>query len=310
MEFKQLRALITVADTGNVTKAASLLHIVQPAVSRQLRLLEEDVGVTLFIRGKHGMDLTAEGKILVEYARRVLNDIERARAEVRPTKGSIGGIVNVGLLPSTSAILSSTLVSAVAEAYPGIRIRILVGFVGHLQQWLSNGEIDIALLYGPNLTQAAQAKPILTESFCAVGKPDSKMDFSQPIRFKQLAQQPMILPSQPHGLRSLMDNAAAETGLEFNIIAETNSMAVQKDLVLAGLGITVLPEVAVLDDLKRGLLAAAPLIEPKLVRKVIIAQPVHRQSTAAVSCTLTILEHCIEEKVRSGIWPVVEWLDG
>ena len=82
MDFKQLRALVTVAETGNVTRAAELLHIVQPAVSRQLRLLEEDVGTVLFERGRHGMELTDAGRTLVEYARRVLDEMVREAEEL------------------------------------------------------------------------------------------------------------------------------------------------------------------------------------------------------------------------------------
>ena len=82
MDLKQLRALVTVAETGNVTKASALLNIVQPAVSRQLRLLEEDMGTALFDRGRHGMELTESGKTMVEYARRILNEVARAKAEI------------------------------------------------------------------------------------------------------------------------------------------------------------------------------------------------------------------------------------
>src|SRR5690349_38592 len=161
MDIKQLRALVTVAETGNVTRASTLLNIVQPAVSRQLKLLEEELGVVLFDRSRHGMDLTEAGRTLVEYARRVLNELERARAEIAPARGSIGGIVTVGLLPSTCDLLSSALVRAVAARYPGIRIRISTGYAGHLQRWLETGEIDTALLYDPKPTPAIQTRLLL-----------------------------------------------------------------------------------------------------------------------------------------------------
>ena len=112
MEFKQLRTFVTVAETHNVTRAAALLNIVQPAVSRQLRLLEEELGVALFERGRQGMKLTDSGKRLLEYAHRVLHEVDRARAEIRPGDGDVSGIVTVGLLPSTCDVLSGALVSA------------------------------------------------------------------------------------------------------------------------------------------------------------------------------------------------------
>ena len=116
MDFKQLRAFLTVADTGNVTRAAELLNLVQPAVSRQLRLLEEDVGAELFERERHGMVLTEPGKALLVYARRAMLELDRARAEIGGAADGIGGLVTVGLLPSTCDLLASPLVSAVADA--------------------------------------------------------------------------------------------------------------------------------------------------------------------------------------------------
>ena len=118
MDFKQLRAFLTVAETGNVTRAAELLNLVQPAVSRQLRLLEEDVGAELFERERHGMVLTEAGQALVGYARRAMLELDRARAEIGGAANGIGGLVTVGLLPSTCELLSSPLVRAVAAQLP------------------------------------------------------------------------------------------------------------------------------------------------------------------------------------------------
>src|SRR6266702_1483265 len=139
MDLKQLRALVTVAETGNVTRASALLNVVQPAVSRYLRLLEEDIGVPLFVRSSQGMELTSEGRTLVEYARRVLNELERARAELRPAHGNIGGIVTVGLIPSISDFLCSDLISSVSNGYSGIQVHIATGDAIRLQGWLENG---------------------------------------------------------------------------------------------------------------------------------------------------------------------------
>jgi DNA-binding transcriptional LysR family regulator len=123
MDIKQLRALLALADTGSVTRAAKLLHIVQRTVSRQLRLLEEDVGTTLLERGRYGSELTEAGQTLVEYARRALHDLDRARAEITPVPGAIAGTVNIGLLPSTADLLASSLLAAVSASHPTIKPR-------------------------------------------------------------------------------------------------------------------------------------------------------------------------------------------
>lgn len=308
MDFKQLRALITVAETGNVTRAAALLNIVQPAVSRQLRLLEEDVGASLFERGRNGMELTEAGKTLVEYARRVLHELDRARAEIRPSKGSIGGIVTVGLLPSTSDLLASALVTAIATHYPGIRVRISVGYAGHLQRWLEDGEIDLALLYDPKHTSTIHVKPLLEEGLWIVGLPGSGLRAEEPLPLADLVDKPLILPSAPHGLRSLVENAATLIGLHLTVVAETNAMSIQKSLVIAGHGLTILPTIAVAEDIARGILAAAPLVKPSLKRKIVLALSASRQTTVSVQCVESTLLACIKTSVMSGDWLDAQWL--
>lgn len=308
MDFKQLRALVTVAETGNVTRAAELLHIVQPAVSRQLKLLEDDVGTVLFERGRHGMELTEAGKTLVEYARRVLDEIERARAEMRPSQGAIGGIVTVGLLPSTCDLLSSPLVAAVAQSYPGIRVRISMSYAGHLQQWLESGEVDAALLYNPRPNQSLNTEALLDEDLWVVGLPSSGLSRDKPMRLSELATHPLVLPGGAHGLRTLVEHAAALKDLKLNVVAETNAMSVQKCLVLGGHGLTVLPTIAAVDDLAHGRLAAAPLTDPDLKRRIVLALPTTRQTTAPVRCVVTALVQCIKEAVSRGDWGGARWV--
>jgi len=309
MDLKQLRALVTVAETGNVTKASVLLNIVQPAVSRQLRLLEEDMGTELFERGRHGMELTADGKTMVEYARRILNEVARAKAEIRPgQKGTIGGIVTIGLLASTADLLSNPLVTAVAAKYPGIRLRISVGYAGHLVDWLEKGEVDVALLYDQKQTPALQVKTLLEEALWVVGPPSSSLRRNKPVQMAQVVKHPFILPSAPHGLRALMEQAATLMGLEFSVIAETNALSVQKSLVASGHGWTILPVVAVADDVARGTLRGAPLAEPALLRKIVLAAPTSRQATAPVRCVVAALLECMKAAVDERKWAGARWL--
>ncbi|MGB6102430.1 MAG: LysR substrate-binding domain-containing protein [Pusillimonas sp.] len=308
MELKQLRAFITVVETRNVTKAAALLNIVQPAVSRQLHQLEADVGTALFTRGRRAMELTEAGKVLENYARRVLNEIERARAEIRPSRGEVGGIVTVGLLPSTSDVLSSALVRAVKERYPGILLRLTPGYAGHLAGWLEAGDIDVALLYENKSAPSIKTRPLVEESLWLIGPPDSGLDQAIEVRFTDVLARPLILPSAPHGLRTLVEHAAQSHGRTLNIQVETNSMSVQKRLVLDGHGYTVLPSIAVVEDLSQGILAAAPVIDPVLKRRIVLGVSTARPQSNAVHCVVTELIECVKEALNAKAWPAARWL--
>jgi DNA-binding transcriptional LysR family regulator len=307
VDIKQLRALLTIAETGSVTKAAAALHIVQPAVSRQLRLLEEDVGTALFSRGRYGMELTDSGEIFVEYARRALAELDRARSEIQPA-GSVTGVVTIGLLPSTCDLLTRELVSNVARDYPEIRLRISMGYTGHLQNWLELGEVDAALLYDPKPSPTLQVQALLEEKLWIVGRPEADFMASSPVDLKQVASEPMILPNAPHGIRSLVEQACVSAGIELSIAAETNAMSVQKGLVVGGLGLTILPSIAIVDDVARGLLSAAPLSDQNLQRKIVLALPITRRVPVAVRCVVELLVAQMGAAVKGGKWATARWL--
>jgi LysR family nitrogen assimilation transcriptional regulator len=309
MDFKQLRAFLTVADTGNVTKASAVLNLVQPAVSRQLRLLEEDIGTELFSRERHGMVLTEAGKSLLVYARRAMLELDRARAEIGggATDG-IGGLVSVGLLPSTCDLLCGPLVSAVATRYPGIRMRIAMGYAGTLQQWLETGEIDVALLYGVGRIPNIDAKPLLEEDLWVVGASSARLRRNKPVPLASLAGRPMILPSGPHGIRTLVDHACAVSNVELLVTAETNAMSIQKSLVLGGHGFTILPPIAIAEELLKKQVTAAPLCKPKITRTIVLALPANRAVGQHVRLTVDLLVQCAKHAVSRGEWPQARWL--
>jgi len=308
MDLKQLRAFLTVAETGNVTRAADMLHLVQPAVSRQLRLLEEDVGTPLFERERHGMVLTDAGQALVGYARRAMLELDRARAEIAgAAAGGVGGLVTLGLLPSTVDILCSTLVSAVATAYPAIRLRLAVGYAGTLMQWLASGEVDAALLYGAERPDL-QTTRLVEEALWVIAPPSARLRSDQPVPLSRLTKHKMVLPSAPHGIRTLVEHACAVTQTTLDIGAETNALSVQRALVLGGHGWTILPPIAVAEDLRACRLCGAPLADPAISRTIVLALPANRPSGTHVRRTVELLEQETRRAIASGIWLQGRWL--
>jgi len=308
MDLKQLRALVTVAETGTVTRASSLLNVVQPAVSRYLRLLEEDLGVSLFVRSSQGIQLTTDGRTLVEYARRALSELERARAELRPAHNTIAGIVTVGLTPSISGFLCSDLVTAISRSYPDVQVTIVTADGLRLQSWIETGELDMAVLCDPAPVLTLQTGPLLEEEYWVVGTQRAGFSPDRPVKLEQLTNMSLVLPRAPHGLRSIVEHAARLEGLVLNIVAQTNAVNVQRALVLGGHGVTILPRVAIIEDLEIGRLTCSPLIQPRLIRKLVLAQSSTRQATKAASCVAAELIKCMHESVVSGEWPRASWI--
>ncbi|MFA3878588.1 LysR family transcriptional regulator [Streptomyces sp. MMCC 100] len=306
MDVKQLRALVTVAEVGSVTRAAEVLHLVQPAVTRQIRTLEHELGVALFERTRQGMQPTAAGSTMVERARRALNELERARAEIRPTPGAVSGIVTVGLLDSACNLLAEPLASVVLRDHPGIELRLLTAYSGHLQQWLDDGDLDLTLLYNLSSTPSLNVEPLVRERLWAVAPPSAGLRADRPVPFEEAVAHPLVVPAAGHGLRAVIDAAAAQARVEMNLIVQTNSMHVQKQLVLAGHGWTILPGVGIAEDVERGSLSAAPLCDPEVWRSIVLGTSRSGRITPAAEVVARELTRRIQSSVRQGLWPSAE----
>lgn len=310
MDFKQLTAVVTVAETGSVTKAAQLLHLVQSAVTRQILGLEDELGVALFHRSRQGMRPTDEGSVFVERARRALAELERARAEIRPDRGHVTGIASVGILGGAIDLVLPPLVDAVADKYPEIDLRVWTAYSGHLRQWLDAGDLDLSLVYNLESTPAVRVIPLLRDQLWVVGPPEAGLRPDRPIDVGEALRQPFVMPVPGHGLRVLLDQARLEADVEPNVAVQANSMELQKLLVESGRGWTALPASGVAADVAAGMLSAAPLRNPEILRTVALGLPRTGRTPPAVDAVAAELIRIIRAAVKDGSWPAAHLIDG
>lgn len=310
MDLKQLQALVTVAEAGSVTRAAQLLHLVQPAVTRQIRNLESELGVTLFERTRQGMTPTAAGDAFVAHARRALAELERGKAEIQPSRGEVTGVAAVGILGSVEAMLAQPLVEAISEKHPGIELRLSTAYSGHLQQWLDDGDLDISLLYNLSEAQSMRVLPLVRDQMWAVAPREAGLRTDTPVELTVVLNQPFIMPiaDRQHGLRVLIDKARQGAKIEPNVAVHTNSMSLQRLLVQAGQGWTILPAVGVAELAAAGELSAAPLRDPEISRTLVLGFARTGRPTAAVEVVAAQLVRLAREAVLGGSWASAEWL--
>ncbi|ALG09797.1 LysR family transcriptional regulator [Kibdelosporangium phytohabitans] len=306
MDLKQLRALVTVVEAGSVTRAARLLRLVQPAVTRQIRALEEELGVVLFERTRTGMQPTDAGEALAERARRALAELDRARAELTPPAGEVTGIVTVGLLESTVDLLAEPLVAELTRDHPGVELRLQTGYSGHLQRWLDDGDLDLSLLYNLRSSPSLNVTPLLRERLWVAAPPGAALHADRPVPFAGLTARRLILPTDGHGLRTLINGGAHQAGVSLNSAISTNSMAMQKRLARAGHGWTILPSVGLAEEVAAGLLCAAPLCEPEVLWTVVLATSRTGRVPRAVATVARVLTRLIRMTVAQSRWPLVE----
>lgn len=303
MEIKQLRTFMTILETQNLTKAAHILNLVQPAVTKQLQLLEDDLGIALFNRSRLGMTLTQEGKIFEAYARRILEEVEKSRLALRTSEQDIQGKINIGVLSSVSELLSTLLMKVIKAKYPKIQIKLSVGYSGHLKQWLEEGDIDIALMYGTVTSQVIRLTPLVEEELFVIGSEQTALQEDEHLSLVQVSQLPMILPYHPHRLRTLVEQALSEAHHHLNIYAETNDLNVQKHMVMENIGYTILPLVAVRQEYSQAKIKISPIRGAAFSRTVALA----KHKTRAQPKYMQVIEHeiitCIQEAIHSKQWP-------
>jgi DNA-binding transcriptional LysR family regulator len=223
----------------------------------------------------------------------ILDELDRARSEARGRVALLSGDIAIGLPPTVADVLASALAVRIIKQYPQVKLRILSSYSGYILDALQRGGVDIAILYHGPAERTVKARPLLTERLMAIGPAGRLAAGEAGIAFETLTRQPLILPSRRHGLRLLLDAAAARMGQELVPIVETDSLGVQIDLVRRGLGFTVLPLVAAFADVQAGRLSAAPIVDPPLERRLTVALP----SDRPVSPGAAQLEHLVREEV-------------
>ncbi|WPZ35914.1 LysR substrate-binding domain-containing protein [Thalassobaculum sp. OXR-137] len=306
MDLKQLKTFLEVADLGSLSRAADRLHVAQPALGRQIRMLEEELGGPLFSRHGRGMVLTETGSLLVARATTILRMVEDTRDELTASLGANGGTVSgavsLGVSPTAGEVISGRLAERFLRDYPQVALRIVPTFSGYLSEMLQRGEIDLAVMYETSAVRHIPAEPLIQETLFLVGAAGSGLDLETPHDFASLAALPMVLPGPRHGLRILLENAARQAGIALRVTVEADALQTLKDLAARGLAHTVLPLPAIHPELRAGALRAAPIVNPALNRKLVLARSIVRPASRAVRVFADTLRAETADMVRDGVW--------
>jgi LysR family transcriptional regulator, nitrogen assimilation regulatory protein len=303
MDLKQLRTFILVAETGSLSSASDRLRLAQPALSRQIKLLEAHIGFPLFTRSGRGMQLTEHGTTLLGRVAGLMAQLDNAVEDVRSLSTIPKGHVSFGCIPSVSSVIAGRIATRVARELPQISLRIVEGYAGHLIDWLHRGQIDVALVYGPASDLHLRVADVMFEELVLVS-PATGAVAAGDVRIAELGGLNLVLPSRPHGLRMVVEAAAAKAGTTLRVKYEADSFTVLKDLVAAGLGHTVLPLSAFYREQAQGLFHIARLTKPRTVRQLVMALPSNRGDTRATTAVHDLVLSEIRTLVDSGEWRI------
>lgn len=301
MEISQLVTLVHVAELGSISKAADRLNIVQPALSRQIRLLEQELGASLFERHGRGMAITEAGQEVLDHAVRILAELDSMRRSVEAGRSSFRGVVRIGTTPTVADIVTVPLMQRIREAHPDLNIRFSSAFSGYLLDWLKRGELDIVVSYDPPPTKSLRVIPVMMEQLYLVSSRPG-LSLKDSVEFRDLANEQLVLPSPSHGLRAIFDECARQAGIAYTHVVEADSFAAITDLTSAGFGATILPLAPIHDAIRKGKLFAAPLVNPAPERKLVVCYSADRAVSAASRYVGNVFVKIATELVEAGIW--------
>jgi len=259
MEFHQLRYFVAVAEKRHFTKAARGLHVAQPSVSRAIRVLEEELGTSLFHRMKGNVALTPAGETLLPWARRVLADVDGATGEVRELADLRRGRLAVGATPSLTITLLPPALAKFHTAYPGIDLVLHEAGSRDLVHELEQGALDVALVILPVSHETLETSPLLREELVVAVAPDHPLASRRTIPIADLKGVPLVMFRDGYDLRAATVAACRRAGFEPLFALEGGEMDGVLRLAAAGLGVAVVPSL-VIDP--AGPLKAVRLAEP------------------------------------------------
>ena len=232
MDLKQIEYFVQVAELGSFTRAATVLRVAQPALSRQVRSLEVELRQPLFDRNGRGVTLTAAGARLLAHGRGILQQVERARQDLEDQRGVATGLLSIGLPPSVSRTLTAPLVEAFRERFPRATLSVVEGLSTYTLEWLGQGRVDCAVVYNATPTAAIDLQPVLQERlylFSARGSGRSLV--GRPLPLARMAERELVIPSRPHAIRMRVETVLAEAGLKPRVALEIESVPAILDLV-------------------------------------------------------------------------------
>ncbi|MEP6791619.1 MAG: LysR substrate-binding domain-containing protein [Ramlibacter sp.] len=290
MDLKQLEYFVRVAELGSFTRAAVALDVAQPALSRQVRLLEVELRQNLLTRNGRGATPTEAGKLLLEHGRGILHQVERAREELGRVRGALAGRVALGLPPSVAKALTVPLIREFRKRMPEATLSISEGLSVGMHESLANGRLDIALLYNASPSPDVELTPLLEEQLFLVqpsgGKPAPAKP--RPVPLRDVAGLPLIIPSRPNAIRMLVETGMAALRLRPRVALEIDGVAAILDLVEDGAGNAVLSRNAVATSARPQAFGLRPV--SGLRSKLMVAMSSQRPATLTQKAMLDLIQ--------------------
>jgi LysR family transcriptional regulator, hydrogen peroxide-inducible genes activator len=245
VEIHQLRYFCAVARHGSFTRAAEQERVAQPSLSQQIARLENDIGSRLFDRLGRSVQLTEAGRALLPQAQQILRQVNGARRALDALRHDVGGRLSLGCIPTITPYFLAPNLRDFAERYPDVDLRITEDITPKLVDLLRAGDLDLAIISPPVHNPDIVCSDLFRESIWAAVAPHHRLAAEQKVSLPDLQQERLLLLKEGHCFRDDALTACSRAGTHFVSIFETNQFSSIFPLVVAGFGVSLIPQMAV-----------------------------------------------------------------
>ena len=285
MDLRSIRYFVQIADLGSITRASQHLGIAQPALSRHMRSIEEELGTQLLVRLPRGVRLTGAGLQFLDHCRRIVRELGRARDELRSTSEVPKGRVILGLSPTTGPMLLPGVMERVRRQCPQVALKVVEGFSSQLYDNLLTGRIDLAVLTSPAPSRALRLLPLISEPIVVL-TPSEPHGARRFYTLPELSRTPVVTTE---AIRSIVDEQLARYGARLSVTAEVDAVEAIRRLLLRGIGPAIMPLSTFHEDITAGRIAAFQIADATVHRILMLGLPAERRVAAAVDEVAQVL---------------------
>jgi LysR family nitrogen assimilation transcriptional regulator len=302
MDARALRYFQAVVEFGSYSRASEYLRISQPAVSRQVDRLEQELGKRLFVRNGLGATPTDAGRLLFERSQPILRQLEDAAAEIKSTTAAFSGTIVMAVPPGVGHFLLPALVERYRKSFPNTSLKIISGFSGYIHEALVRGRADVACIHGPLPQKDFRIIPLLEEEVFLVGKRGTLPVKRLGVATADLLSLPLILPSRFNTSRRILEERAFALGMRVNAVMEVDDTSLIRTLLRKGLGFSVLSQGAFANDIDRKELDSRP-IRPRMTWPLAMMTPSGRPRSEPLEALMNTIRTTARALIASGEWP-------
>lgn len=261
MELRQLEAFVAVAKEGGFTRASEILMLTQPAVTRQIAGLEAELRVRLIDRLGRRVALTAAGDVFLPYAITVLQAVAEAKVAVADVAGGAAGRLSVGVSSTAATYILPPILRRFHDAFPRVELSLRTGPSSHTVDLVASNAVDIGIAMDSEERPGIHFEPLAQYVLAVVVHPEHPLarDKNRGVTVNDLGGQPMVIMQEGTNLRSLTDRILSDGGVKAVVAMELDNVEAIKKMIAAQLGISILPQIAVADEVRSGVLRILPL---------------------------------------------------